>query len=147
MRILLPVDPFLPVPPLLYGGVERIVAGLLAALRSRGHQVGLVAHPDSSAAADFFLPWPAPRPNSPLAHAHNALALRKAVRCFQPSVVHSFSRLLYLVPLLARRVPKLMSYQRFTGGRQISLAAAVAGRSLTFSGCSRFIAAMGGKSG
>jgi glycosyltransferase involved in cell wall biosynthesis len=137
----------LPVPPPLYGGVERIVAGLLAALRGRGHQVGLVAHPDSSAAADFFLPWPAAAANSALAHVRNAHALRKAVRRFQPCIVHSFSRLLYLAPLLASRIPKLMSYQRFTGGRQISVAAAVAGPSLMFTGCSRFIAAMGGKSG
>ncbi len=137
----------MPVPPPLYGGVERIVAGLLAALRGRGHQVGLVAHPDSSAAADFFLPWPAAAANSALAHVRNAHALRKAVRRFQPCIVHSFSRLLYLAPLLASRIPKLMSYQRFTGGRQISVAAAVAGPSLMFTGCSRFIAAMGGKSG
>lgn len=147
MKILIAVDPFLPVPPPLYGGVERIVAGLLTALRRRGHQVGLVAHPDSSAAADFFLPWPAPPANSPLAHARNALALARAMRRFRPAVVHSFSRLLYLAPLLASRIPKLMSYQRFTGGRQITLAAAAAGSSLMFTGCSRFIAAMGGKSG
>jgi glycosyltransferase involved in cell wall biosynthesis len=147
LRVLLSSDPFLPVPPPLYGGVERIVAGLLAALRSRSHQVGLVAHPDSSAAADFFLPWPAPAANSAPAHVRNAHALRKAVRRFQPSIVHSFSRLLYLAPLLVSRIPKLMSYQRFTGGRQISLAAAIAGPSLMFTGCSRFIAAMGGKSG
>jgi glycosyltransferase involved in cell wall biosynthesis len=147
MRILLPTDPFLPVPPPLYGGIERIVAWLLAALKRRGDQVGLVAHPDSSAPADFFLPWPAPSANSASAHARNALALRKAVRLFRPSIVHSFSRLLYLAPLLASRMPKLMSYHRFPGGRQISLAAAIAGRSLMFTGCSRFIAAMGAKSG
>lgn len=147
MKILLPVDPFLPVPPTLYGGIERIVAGLIAALRSGGHEVGLIAHRDSSVAADFFTAWPHPPPNSAAAHLGNALALRKAVQRFQPSVVHSFARLLYLVPLLASRMPKLMSYQRFTGGWQISLAAAIAGRSLMFTGCSRFIAAMGEKSG
>jgi glycosyltransferase involved in cell wall biosynthesis len=147
MKILLAVDPFLPVPPALYGGIERIVADLIAALRSGGHEVGLVAHPDSSAAADFFMAWPHAPPSSAAAHLSNALTLRKAVQRFEPSIVHSFSRLLYLVPLLASRMPKLMSYQRFTGGRQISLAAAVAGRSLMFTGCSRFIATMGGKSG
>ena len=44
MRILLTVDPELPVPPLFYGGVERIVNGLVRALVMRGHQVGLIAH-------------------------------------------------------------------------------------------------------
>lgn len=147
MRILLPTDPFLPVPPPLYGGVERIVATLLAELRRRGHQVGLVAHPDSTAAADYFLAWPKVMPRSAVAHARNTLALRKAVSRFRPSIVHSFSRLLYLAPLLAARVPKIMSYQRFPGGRQISAAALVGRSSLMFTGCSTFIATMGGKYG
>jgi glycosyltransferase involved in cell wall biosynthesis len=147
MRILLTADPFLPVPPPLYGGIERIVAALLIGLQRYGHQVGLVAHPESRAAADFFLPWPEPSAGSPLAHARNMLALRRAVQLFHPSVVHSFSRLLYLVPFFASRIPKLMSYQRFVGGRQISLAASVAGSSIVFTGCSRFIATMGARSG
>ena len=147
MRILLPTDPFLPVPPPLYGGIERIVAALLADLRHRGHEVGLIAHADSSAAADFFVAWPDAPPNSAAAHARNMLALLSAVSRFRPSIVHSFSRLLYLAPLLPRRIPKIMSYQRFAGGRQISLAALVGGSSLMFTGCSKFIATMGGKYG
>ena len=109
--------------------------------------MGLVAHPDSSAAADFFVAWPDVPPNSTAAHTRNMLALLTAVSHFQPSIVHSFSRLLYLAPLLPRRIPKIMSYQRFAGGRQISLAALVGGSSLMFTGCSKFIATMGGKYG
>lgn len=147
MRILLSADPFLPVPPPHYGGVERIVAALLVDLQRRGHEVGLVAHPDSSAAADFFVAWPDAPPDSAAAHTRNMYALLTAVSRFQPSIVHSFSRLLYLAPLLPRRIPKIMSYQRFAGGRQISLAALVGGSSLMFTGCSKFIATMGGKYG
>ncbi|HLN36305.1 MAG TPA: glycosyltransferase [Xanthobacteraceae bacterium] len=147
MRILLSTDPFLPVPPPLYGGVERIVAALLADLRRRGHEVGLIAHADSSAAVDFFVAWPDAPPESAAAHIRNMRALLTAVSRFQPSIVHSFSRLLYLAPLLPRRIPKIMSYQRFVGGRQISLAALVGGSSLMFTGCSKFIATMGGKYG
>jgi glycosyltransferase involved in cell wall biosynthesis len=147
VRILLPTDPFLPVPPPHYGGVERIVASLLADLRRRGHEVGLVAHPDSSAATDFFMAWPDAPPNSAAAHARNTLALLTAVARFRPSIIHSFSRLLYLAPLLPRRIPKIMSYQRFPGGRQISLSASVARSSLMFTGCSAYIATMGRKYG
>jgi glycosyltransferase involved in cell wall biosynthesis len=147
LRILIPIDPFLPVPPPQYGGVERIVGGLLAELRRQGYEAGLVAHPDSAAAADFFMAWPDAPPNSAAAHIRNALALQTAVKRFRPSIIHSFSRLLYLAPLLPRRIPKIMSYQRFAGGRQISLAALVGGSSLMFTGCSKFIATMGGKYG
>jgi glycosyltransferase involved in cell wall biosynthesis len=147
MRILLPTDPFLPVPPPYYGGVERIVATLLTELRRHGHEVGLVAHPDSTATVDYFLPWPKPWPSSATAHTRNVLTLLRAVASFGPSIVHSFSRLLYLAPLLASRIPKIMSYQRFPGGRQISSAALIAGPSLVFTGCSQFITRLGSKSG
>ncbi|MEH1863702.1 MAG: hypothetical protein V7K69_01485 [Nostoc sp.] len=57
MRILLSVDPELPVPPKLYGGIERIVDVLVTRLQTKGHIVGLVAHPDHTSPAVEFLPW------------------------------------------------------------------------------------------
>src|SRR5262245_44638885 len=58
VRILLTADPELPVPPITYGGIERIIADLANGLRSRGHTVGLAAHPDSTTPVDVFFPWP-----------------------------------------------------------------------------------------
>jgi len=49
MRILLIVDPCIPVPPREYGGIERIVAALASGMRSRGHRVDLIAGPGSQA--------------------------------------------------------------------------------------------------
>jgi glycosyltransferase involved in cell wall biosynthesis len=141
------VDPFLPVPPKLYGGVERIVASLAGQLRAHGHTVGLVALAGSTAVVDFFRSWRYANPNGPLAHLGNAMVVQQACNEFSPSVVHSFSRLLYLAPLLLRQVPKIMSYGRFPGGLQIPLSAVVAGRSLRFTGCSEFIADMGRRHG
>jgi glycosyltransferase involved in cell wall biosynthesis len=62
-------------------------------------------------------------------------------------VLHSFSRLLYLAPLLLHGPVKVMSYQRPAGGWQIRLCAAACGRSLAFTGCSEFIARTGGSYG
>jgi glycosyltransferase involved in cell wall biosynthesis len=73
----------------------------------------------------------------------NTLALMRAVRNFRPDIVHSFSRLGYLLPLLPLRLPKLMSYQRHTGGRQNRIAARLGGNGLVFTACSEFIAAQG----
>jgi glycosyltransferase involved in cell wall biosynthesis len=143
MRILLSVDPFLPVPPTHYGGIERIAALLLAQLRRRGHQIGLVAHPESTATADYFVPWPEIAPATVSAHYRNARTLRNAVGEFRPDLVHSYSRLLYLLRLLPTRLPKIMSYQRQTGGLQTAVAARLGGKSLAFTGCSEFIATMG----
>jgi glycosyltransferase involved in cell wall biosynthesis len=72
LRIALVSPPLLPVPPLRYGGVERVVAVLADGLHARGHDVALVAPGDSTARGrllptverglwgDGFSPEPAP---------------------------------------------------------------------------------------
>ncbi len=149
MRLLLTADPELPVPPKLYGGIERIVASLGAGLLARGHEVALAAHPDSDRAAGWRLfPWPGRRSQHRGDAWANMAALRGAVAAFQPDLVHSFSRLLYLGPLLWRRtLPKVMSYQREPTGRTVGWAARLAGRSLVFTGCSGTISAQGRQRG
>lgn len=147
MRLLLTADPFLPVPPKLYGGIERIVAGLIQKLRERGHEVGLVAHSDSTVPVDYFLSWSDENPEGSQAHARNALCLLNAFRDFKPALVHSFSRILYLSALLCTKTPKVMSYQRFVARHAVRLGALLGGRSLAFTGCSQFIASMGGAHG
>jgi glycosyltransferase involved in cell wall biosynthesis len=147
MRILLSADPELPVPPTGYGGIERIVDGLVSDFREQGHSVGLIARPGSTAAAEVLFPWPGRSSRSAHDTLKNMLALRRAVRGFRPDVLHSFSRLAYLLPTLASDLPKVMSYQRHTGGRQIGIAARLGGASLRFTACSEFIAAMGRTSG
>jgi len=68
------------------------------------------------------------------------------VRLFRPDVLHSFSRLAYLSPLLPTRLPKVMSYQRHTGGRKLRLAACLGGQSLHFAGCSEYICGLAAQS-
>jgi glycosyltransferase involved in cell wall biosynthesis len=48
MRIALVAPPLLPIPPVRYGGVERIVGVLAAGLAERGHHVTLFAPGDST---------------------------------------------------------------------------------------------------
>lgn len=148
MRILITVDPEIPVPPLTYGGIERIVDQLVRGLRGRGHTVGLAAHPASAAPVDRFFPWPGGRSQSGTDTLRNLGALGRAIREFQPDVVHSFSRLAYLIPHLWGPRPLLMSYQREPTARTVGIAARLARRGrLTFSGCSGYIAAQGRRHG
>ncbi len=148
MRILLTADPEIPVPPVTYGGIERIVAGLIEELTARGHKVGLAAHPDSTASVAAFFPWPGTESQNRGDTVRNALALRRAVRAFRPDVIHSFSRLMYLLPLLRSRVPKVMSYQRDTTLKPIQLARRMArAGTLRFTGCSEYICGLGRAAG
>ena len=147
MRILLTADPEIAVPPRGYGGIQRIVDALVREYRAQGHTVGLAARAGSESPADAVFGWPGNSSLSKLDTLRNTLALRRAARDFRPDLLHSFSRLAYLAPLLPTRLPKIMSYQRHTGGRQVALAARLGGRSLRFTGCSEFISAMGRKAG
>ena len=48
MRIGMIAPPWLPVPPPAYGGTEAVLDGLVRGLQAAGHEVVLVAHPDST---------------------------------------------------------------------------------------------------
>lgn len=143
MRILLTADPEIPVPPLHYGGIERIVDALARGLRTRGHEVALLAHPASTCPLNTRFGWPGARSDKWLDALRNTLALRRAVRAFKPDLVHSFSRLAYLSALRFSGIPMLMSYQRHTGPRQARLGLRLAGPKLSFTACSEFICAQG----
>ncbi len=143
MRVLLTADPEIPVPPAGYGGIERIVDALVCHFRAEGHTVGLVAHGGSQSPTDALFPWRNRCSRGAWGALGNALALRCAVQAFNPEVLHSFSRLGYLLPVMRSTLPKIMSYQRHTGGAQIRWAARLAGGTLCFTGCSEFICRMG----
>lgn len=111
VRIALTADPEIPVPPLYYGGIERIVDMLANGLVRRGHDVTLFAHPDSTSLGKLIA-WPGRSSRSRLDTVRNAVALAEAVARDRFDVVHSFSRIAYLTPVLPLDIPKIMSYQR-----------------------------------
>ena len=148
MRILLAADPEIEVPPRFYGGIERIVDGLARRLQAKGHVVCIVAKSGSTSSVDVFNGWPGRRSQSRMDTIRNTRALWKAVRSFRPDVIHSFSRVTYLTPLLRGPVPIVMSYQRDPTLRAIRLAMKLAApRALTFTGCSDYIATCGRRGG
>jgi glycosyltransferase involved in cell wall biosynthesis len=148
MRLLLTADPEIEVPPRLYGGIERIVDVLVRRLQAKGHQVGLVARAGSTCPADAFYPWPGQRSQSRTDTISNSLALWNVRRDFQPDLIHSFSRIAYLLPHLRGPVPLVMSFQRDPTPRTVGLATKLAAPGiLTFTGCSEYIARIGRPSG
>lgn len=138
MRIALTADPELPVPPVHYGGIERIVDMLAVGLRARGHEVALFAHPDSTAPA-WLHGWPGGRSRDPMDTLRNSLALASAVRRGGFDLVHSFSRIAYLTPLLPLPIPKLMTYQRSINPRTVALGYRLSRGTLHFSAISRWM--------
>jgi len=142
MHVLLTADPYIPVPPVHYGGIERIIDFHVRELLRRGHEVTLVAHPDSRTGASL-VPYGHPPHTGTLARAQELAAVAGAVwrRRRQADIVHSFGRLAALLPVLPlRHVPKVQSYQREVPWTGVSRAARLAGRSLVFTSCSTSLA-------
>lgn len=135
LKIALTADPELPVPPVLYGGIERIIDMLARGLVKRGHEVTLFAHSDSQSGGKL-VKWRGKNSRNPWHSVQNASSLWSHVRSGQFDLVHSFSRIAYLAPILADRTPKLMSYQREISRKTTKLAYQLAGGSLEFSAIS-----------
>lgn len=137
MRVMVTADPYLPVPPLGYGGIERAVAVLVDGLMHRGHTVTLVAHPESRVRAEL-VPYGVPPHSGALCRARELaqVGMRLWSRRSSVDVVHSFGRLAALAPILPANVPKLQSYQRAVPWTGVARAVHVARGSLRFTACS-----------
>jgi glycosyltransferase involved in cell wall biosynthesis len=136
LRIAITVDPELPVPPVKYGGIERVVSLLVRGLVAEGHHVTLFAHPDSKVPCEL-MPYAGSRSDRWADTVKNSTQITGAVANGRHDVIHSFGRLAYLLPLMPLPIPKLMSYQRDISSRSITWAQRLSAGTLQFAACSR----------
>jgi glycosyltransferase involved in cell wall biosynthesis len=114
LHIAITADPYLPVPPRLYGGIERVLDFLVRGLAARGHRVTLFAHPDSHVPATL-VPYGSPPHFQKSDRARELWQVGAQLwrRRHEFDLIHSFGRLAALAPVLAvRGLPKIQSYQR-----------------------------------
>jgi len=145
LRIAITADPYLPVPPRLYGGIERVVALLVSGLARRGHQVTLIAHPDSHTPA-ALIGYGVPPHTGALARVRELFQVGSALVRLRGrlDIIHSFGRLAALAPMLPMRgVKKIQSYQRPIPWTGVRRAASLGGDSILFTGCSTSLYASG----
>lgn len=139
MRIAITADPYLPVPPTHYGGIERVIDLLVRELVQRGHDVTLIAHPDSCTPARL-IPYGREPHFGRVARARELVQVGGALFSERSrfDVIHSFGRLAALLPVLPLRdVPKIQTYQRDSvPWTSVRRAIRLAGTSLVFTGCS-----------
>jgi len=135
--IAITADPTIPVPPQNYGGIERIIDFLVTGLIKKDHEVILVAHKESQINSRL-IPYSCTDQNM-LAQLKNMITVAQ-LRNFNPDIIHSFSRVAYLLPFFRSKTPKIMSYQRKPTIAQIKKALhIVKSDSLSFTGCSDYI--------
>lgn len=139
MKIAITVDPYIPVPPVEYGGIERVVDFVARGLVARGHEVTLFAHPDSQTAGEL-VPYGTPPHWGAYARTRELADLMLGLwqRRDDVDVVLSWGRLAALAPILLRR--KLPKIQRYCRGSvpwgSVAKASTLAGQSILFAGAS-----------
>ena len=151
MKILLMMDPGIPVPPKTYGGHERLVYLFAEEYQKLGHQVTLLAGPDSHCSGDT------------VTFGRNDLARSKGERFKEArfawrylrknknnfDLVHNFGRLVYLLPVLNSPVKKIMTYGRpVSSKRGIKAVNTLPNRNcLIFTACSNYCVSTGNVAG
>jgi glycosyltransferase involved in cell wall biosynthesis len=138
LKIAITADPELPVPPRLYGGIERIIHMLIHGLNERGHDVTLFAHHDSQSPC-ILMPYPGQQNRSRISLLQNMAYVSGHLLTENFDLVHSFGRLAYLLPVLPLNLPKLMSYQRHISRRSIQIGDILSRRRLHYTGCSNYL--------
>src|SRR5436189_2708773 len=139
LRIAVTVDPYIPVPPVMYGGIERVADFVVRGLVERGHHVALFAHPDSRTPAELISYGMPPH----FGWCERLTELRQVGtelwrRRDRFDVVLSFGRLAALLLVLPHRMlAKVQCYQReLVPWRSVRRASFMAGQSLRFVACS-----------
>lgn len=111
---------------------------LARGLVARGHDVTVFAHSES-ATAGRLVPWPARSSRSAADTARNAATLARETLRGRFDLVHSFSRIAYLAPLLPLNIPKVMTYQRVITPRSVRYGQAISRGTISFTAISNWM--------
>jgi glycosyltransferase involved in cell wall biosynthesis len=147
MKILLIMDPGILVPPKGYGGIERLIDIYAKEYLRLGHEVHLLVTTGSFVEGCIMHPFgkegfPSTKKEARLAILKAWIFLWKHRNNFD--LIHSFGRLIYLLPILNYRVKKIMTYQREISKKNIILVNKLPQRNFTLTGCSKNLLSRGG---
>lgn len=143
------MDPGIPVPPVQYGGHERLVYLFAEEYIKMGHKVTILAGPGShcSGTTIAFGTNDLNRPS--LQRLKEAMFVWHYLRNNKNNfdLVHNFGRLFYLLPILNGSIKKIMTYGRPVARKGIKIANALPNRNLVFTACSNYCVSTGNVAG
>lgn len=149
MKILIIMDPGIPVPPPLYGGHERLVHMFAEEYAKVGHEVSLLAGPNSSISGKVYSfgindlkrsKW---QKIKELVYVWKFLFFRKK----QFDLIHNFGRLAYLFPIANSNVKKIMTYGRPVSQKGIKSINSLPTKNFIFTACSDYCVSTGNVAG
>ena len=148
MRILLLIDPDIPVPPVHYGGIERVIHDLACRYVALGHEVTLIAGPNSRSPGRLITYGSNGgsdiRIKMSLVFELTAILWREVDR---HDVLHNFGRLAWLFPVAWSPIRKLQTYMRYVAYGNIRALNRIGVRNLTYTAVSDAIVRTGESGG
>jgi glycosyltransferase involved in cell wall biosynthesis len=144
MRILLLMDPYIPVPPVHYGGIERIVFDIATEYVKMGHEVTIVAGPNSTSPGRLITYGS----NGPVSANINIANCKQVYHILKQEinrhdVIHNFGRLLYVIPFIKNDIRIVQSYLRHVTHNNIRLTDILSPKNLIYTAVSNAIKVMG----
>lgn len=115
MRILLLMDPFIPVPPVHYGGIERVIYDIACKYVEYGHEVTLIAGPNSQSPGRLITygsnqDIQSIRIDPKLTWELIRILFREIPK---HDVIHNFGRLAWQFPIAWTSISKVQTYMRY----------------------------------
>ncbi|SDG42236.1 Glycosyltransferase involved in cell wall bisynthesis [Pedobacter terrae] len=149
MKILLIMDPGIAVPPPNYGGHERLVYMFAEEYIKLGHEVTLLAGPNSVISGKVYTFGVNNLQRSKWQKTKELLFVWKFLyqKRKQFDLIHNFGRLAYLIPILNGSVKKIMTYGRPVAQAGIKNITAMANQHLIFTACSNYCVGTGNVAG
>lgn len=134
------MDPGILVPPMGYGGHERLVYMFAREYARLGHDVHLLVTTGSQVEGCTVHPFG--KEGFPPKRCDARMAIPTAWRFLWKhrnnfDLIHNFGRLAYLIPILNHPVKKIMTYGREISSKNIRWVNRLPNRNLVFTGCSR----------
>lgn len=149
MRILLIMDPGIAVPPATYGGHERLVHMFAEEYIKMGHEVTILAGPDSYCSGTTVTFGVNDLSRSRFQRFKEVLFVWKYLFKNKKNfdLIHNFGRLIYLASVLNSSVKKLMTYGRPVSQKGIKFITSLPNRNLVFTACSNWCVSTGNIAG
>ncbi|HVS90628.1 MAG TPA: glycosyltransferase family 4 protein [Mucilaginibacter sp.] len=149
MRILLIMDPGIPVPPTAYGGHERLVYLFAEEYIKMGHEVTVLAGPGSHCSGKTVTFGVNNLDRSKLQRYREVIFVWRYLRKNKDNfdLVHNFGRLAYLLPILNHPVKKIMTYGRPVAQKGIKKITSRRNQNLVFTACSDYCVSTGNVAG
>ena len=135
------MDPFIPVPPTYYGGIERVVYDIACQYKKMGHSVTLVAGPGSLSPDRLVIYGSSAGKSSTRINFRLLFSLSKVLirEIKSHDVVHNFGRLAWLFPIAWSNIRKVHTYMRYITPKNVKWLNSIKVRNIVYTGVSQAI--------